>query len=119
MKNKKENKELEKLKELTFIHALKTGEELQAQLQKQNTKEDLDKMNDALNQGIINNMVTYNIRQIINKINNDDVKDCAIPDDSEYRFLYWNCLLSNLTNNEAYKKFNERIKKEFLKKEHE
>ena len=80
---------------------------------------DLDKMNDALNQGIINNMITYNIRQIINKINNDDVKNCAIPDNSEYRFLYWNCLLSNLTNNEAYKKFNERIKKEFLKKEHE
>lgn len=119
MKTKKENKELEKLKELTFIHALKTGEELQAQLQKQNTKKDLDKMNASLEEGIKNNMITYNIRQIINKINNDDVKDCAIPDNSQYRFLYWNTLLANLTNNEEYKKFNERMKKEFLKKEHE
>ena len=48
------------------------------------------------------------------KINNDDVKDCAIPDDSTYRYYYYMSLLANVTENEPFKKFIEQLKKEAL-----
>ncbi|MBR4485930.1 hypothetical protein IKS57_00930 [bacterium] len=111
---KEKQQDIDRLKDLTFEMALKAGSQLENVI---NEKEDINKLN-AINQqleeGIKLNMLTYQLRQIIMKINNDDVKDCAIPDDSTYRYYYYMSLLANVTENEPFKKFIEQLKKEAL-----
>ena len=114
---KQEQKSIDKLKDLTFEMALKSGQQLENVLKEKEDINKLDAINNQLEKGIELNMLTYQLRQIIQRINNDDVTDCVIPDNSTYRYYYYMSLLANVTTNEAFKQYVDNLKKEALANE--
>lgn len=111
MKKQKKEDNLQRLKDLTFQHALQTGKVLEEKATTDLTEKEINQYNDALQKGIELNVRTYELRKILTRIDTDNVKDTAIPDNSTYRFYYYITLLANQTNNEEFKQFCERLKK--------
>ena len=110
MKKIKEDK-LQQLKDLTFQHAIETGKVLEDKLNSNITKDEAEKLDAAIQKGIEDNVRTYHLRKILTRIDNDDVSDCAIPDNSIYRFYYYIYLLSQETKNKEFIEFCEKLKK--------
>lgn len=110
MKETKKDK-LQQLKDLTFQHALNTGKVLEEKINTNITKDEAEKLDAAIQKGIEANVRTYHLRQILNRIDKDDVSDCAIPDNSIYRFYYYIYLLAQETKNKEFIEFCEKLKK--------
>ena len=110
MKKIKEDK-LQQMKDLTFQHALDTGKVLEDKLNSNITKNEVEKLDEAIQKGVEENVRTYHLRKILSRIDKDDVSDCAIPDNSIYRFYYYIYLLAKETKNKEFIEFCEKLKK--------
>lgn len=111
-----ENK-LEQLKEDVFNKTLEIGKQLQDNLNRTSTIEELDDINKKLQQGIEQNVLTYRLRNLIRLINANDIdKTTGIKNHSEYKNWYYIKQLVDLTDNEELKLYVDKMKEEHLHK---
>ena len=108
-----------KLKDLTYEQAKIIGKKWQELASSPINKSEIDKMDESVQKGIELNLLVNKMRQLIQKIDTDDLKDLPIPEDSEYKYAYYLYLLASLTHNVKLIKYAEQLKKEVLKRENE
>lgn len=109
----------DKLKDLTYEHAKMIGQKLQELAANPINKSEIDKMDETVQKGIELNLLVNKMRQLIQKIDTDELKDLPIPENSEYKYAYYLYLLASLTHNIKLIKYAENLKKEVLKRENE
>lgn len=109
----------DKLKDLTYEHAKMIGQKWQELATNPINKSEIDKMDESIQKGIELNLLVNKMRQVIQKIDTDELKDVPIPEDSEYKYAYYLYLLASLTHNVKLIKYAETLKKEILKHENE
>ena len=109
----------EKLKELTYQHAKMFGQKWQELATSPIDKNEIDQMDETVQKGIELNLLVNKMRQVIQKIDTDELKDLPIPENSEYKYAYYLYLLASLTHNVKLIKYAENLKKEVLKRENE
>ena len=109
----------DKLKDLTFEHAKMIGEKWQQLATTSINKTEIDQMDETVQKGIELNLLVNKMRQLIQKIDADELKDVPIPENSEYKYAYYLYLLAGLTHNIKLIKYTENLKKEVLKRENE
>ena len=108
----------EKLKELTYQHAKMVGEELQRQIQTPLKKDEVDKMDDAVNKGIQLSLEVHELRHLIELIDKNELKELPFVNESpNYKNAYYLNLLAKCTHNPSLIEFSENLKKEVLKNE--
>ena len=109
----------ERLKELTFQQAKMIGEKWQELATTPINKSEIDSMDESIQKGIELNLLVNKMRQVIQKIDTNELKDVPVPETSEYKYAYYLYLLANLTHNVKLIKYAENLKKEVLKHENE
>lgn len=109
----------EKLKELTYQHAKMIGQKWQELATSPIQKNEIDEMDEKVQKGIELNLLVNKIRQLIQKIDADELKDIPIPENSEYKYAYYLYLLASLTHNVKLINYATNLKKEVLKRENE
>ena len=109
----------EKLKELTYQHAKMIGQKWQELATTPINQGEVDKMDETVQKGIELNLLVNKMRQVIQKIDADELKDVPIPEESEYKYAYYLYLLASLTHNVKLIKYAENLKKEVLQRENE
>ena len=109
----------DKLKDLTYEHAKMIGQKWQELANNPINKNEIDKMDESVQKGIELNLLVNKMRQLIQKIDSDELKDLPIPENSEYKYAYYLYLLASLTHNIKLIKYAENLKKEVLKLENE
>lgn len=111
----KQKTKIDNLKEEAFKQMLNCGKELEKQINKNSSLEDLEEMNSALQKGIEQNLITYKLRNLLLEINKNDIdQKTAIKTNSDYKYWYYIEQLTNLTENEELKAFVRMQKKEAL-----
>lgn len=108
-----------KLKDLTYEHAKMIGKKWEELAANPIDKNEIDKMDESVQKGIELNLLVNKMRQLIQKIDTDELKDLPIPENSEYKYAYYLYLLASLTHNIKLIKYAENLKKEVLKHENE
>lgn len=111
----KQKTKIDNLKEEAFKQMLNCGKELEKQINKNSSLEDLEEMNSALQKGIEQNLITYKLRNLLLEINKNDIdQKTAIKTNSDYKYWYYIEQLTSLTENEELKAFVRMKKKEAL-----
>lgn len=111
----KQKAKIDNLKEEAFKQMLNCGKELEKQINKNSSLQDLEEMNSALQKGIEQNLITYKLRNLLLEINKNDIdQKTAIQTNSDYKYWYYIEQLTNLTENEELKAFVRMKKKEAL-----
>lgn len=111
----KQKTKIDNLKDEAFKQMLNCGKELEKQINKNSSLEDLEEMNSALQKGIEQNLITYKLRNLLLEINKNDIdQKTAIKTNSDYKYWYYIEQLTNLTENEELKAFVRMKKKEAL-----
>ena len=102
----KSKSKINDLKEQAFKQMLACGKELQEKANSNIEEKELIEMNNALKQGIQNNLTAYKLRNLIIDINKNDIDTkTAIKAGSDYKYWYYIEQLTNLTTNEELKLF--------------
>ena len=109
----------DRLKDLTFAHAKHIGEVLQQEMQKPLTTKEEDKMDAQIEKGIQLSLEVHRLRNLIQKIDKDELKDVPIPENSPYKYAYYLWLLANCTHNPNLIKFTKELKESILNDENE
>ena len=109
----------DKLKDLTYEHAKMIGQKWQELASNPINKNEIDQMDESVQKGIELNLLVNKMRQLIQKIDTDELKDLPINENSEYKYAYYLYLLASLTHNIKLIKYAEALKKEVLKRENE
>lgn len=109
----------DKLKDLTYEHAKMIGEKWQELATTPINKNEIDTMDETIQKGIELNLLVNQMRQLIQKIDADELKDIPVPEDSEYKYAYYLYLLASLTHNIKLINYAQNLKKEVLKRENE
>ena len=109
----------DKLKDLTFEQAKMIGKKFQELANSPIDAQQIDEMNKGVEKGIELNLLVNKMRQVIQKIDTDELKDVPIPENSEYKYAYYLYLLASLTHNVKLISYAEHLKKEVLKRENE
>ena len=108
-----------KLKDLTYEQAKIIGKKWQELANNPIDKNEIDKMDESVQKGIELNLLVNKMRQVIQKIDRDELNDVPIPEHSDYKYAYYLFLLANLTHNAKLISFADNLKKEILKHENE
>ena len=109
----------EKLKELTYQQAKLIGKKWQELASTPINKSEIEQMDETVQKGIELNLLVNKMRQLIQKIDADELKDIPVPENSEYKYAYYLYLLASLTHNIKLIKYAENLKKEVLKRENQ
>ena len=109
----------DKLKDLTYEQAKMIGKKWQELASSPIQKNEIDQMDETVQKGIELNLLVNKMRQLIQKIDTDELKDIPVPENSEYKYAYYLYLLASLTHNIKLIKYAENLKKEVLKRENE
>lgn len=109
----------DKLKDLTYEQAKIIGKKWQELATTPINKSEIDKMDESVQKGIELNLLVNRMRQLIQKIDTDELKDIPVPENSEYKYAYYLYLLASLTHNIKLIKYTENLKKEVLQRENE
>ena len=109
----------DKLKDLTYQHAKMIGQKWQELATTPINQSEVDKMDETVQKGIELNLLVNKMRQLIQKIDTDELKDIPVPENSEYKYAYYLYLLASLTHNVKLINYAQNLKKEVLKRENE
>lgn len=109
----------DKLKDLTYEQAKIIGKKWQELATTPIETNEIDEMDEQIKKGIQLNLLVNKMRQVIQKIDKDELNDVPIPENSDYKYAYYLFLLANLTHNAKLISFADNLKKEILKHENE